>query len=414
MKISLAKVKWWTTALGLLLIVQKNVSAAPDIVAPTSVSGLSICKEDTNIVLTWPSAPSERFIVLWHPEVSVESRWIELTNQLCAAPLTNQTTFSDSGALVRGPAMLTNANLADFYRVFVIPDFWFDMNEVELVGGPNCGQDFLPLYIGSLESWDLFQPQITLLVDSEPNSYEKLFFAEAATEQINFGTRKKPHWECARGLWFWHDTLPNGEHTLQLRSLLAFNSLVEGCQYVTMTNRPVRIRINNQISYPDWQPFIQGDTYTFAAHSTTRRVNWRIDVYDLRGWLLISKTGRTTNGEIRWTWNLRDKRGQSHDDFDANPSFRSLLTTWPLNDQIKGAQALLPRQDEQALSDWWIEHLGRDFVREPFPKGQSKTKTVITESPSGEKQALVRPLDLIHFHPAIHTSTVGAQKTPRN
>lgn len=409
MKITIAKVKQWTTALSLLLVLQISVPAAPDLVAPNSVSGLSIRKEDTNIVLAWPSAPPERFVVLWHPEVSEESRWIELTNQLCASPLTNQTIFRDPGAFIRGPAMLTNVSVADFYRVFIIPDFWFDMNEIELVGGPNCGQDFLPLYSGSKETWDWFQPQITLLVDGEPNSFERLFFAEVAIERINFGTRKKPHWEYARGFWFWHDTLPNGEHTLQLRSMLALNSLVEGCQYLTLTNRPLRVRVNNEISYPDWQPFIQGDTYTFAAHSTTPRVNWRIDVYDYRGRLLISKTGRTTNGEIHWTWNLRDKRGLSHDDFDTDQGFRSFLTTWPLNDQIKGAQALLMRNDKRILSDWWIDHLGRDFVRELFPKGQRKTKTVITESPSGESQALVRPLDLFRSNPAVQTSTIGVQ-----
>ena len=118
MKITIAKVRQWTTTLSLLLALQESLSAAPDIVAPKNMSGLSIRKEGTNIVLTWPSAPPERFVVLWHLEVSVESRWIELTNQLCASPLTNQTIFRDPGAFVRGPAMLTNADLADFYRVF--------------------------------------------------------------------------------------------------------------------------------------------------------------------------------------------------------------------------------------------------------------------------------------------------------
>ncbi len=377
-------------ACGLLLRSGADLWAVSDLVEPVSVAGLTIQKADGKAILTWPSHPRESFVVLWRPEVSVYARWIELTNQLRASASTNQTVFCDQAAFTRGPAMLTNVNLAGFYRVFLIPDFWFDMNGVELRGSTNCGEDFLPFFNGSKETWDLFKPQATLVVDGEPSSA-----ADEGVERINFRSQKRPYWAYSRGLWFQHDTLRNGEHALQLSTLLTLNTIVgDASQFLTLTNRPVRVRVNNEISYEDWLPFIQGDTYTFVARSATPRVNWRIDVYDKQERLIASKTGRTTNGEIRWTWNLRDKQGRSRDDFDSDQSFRSALTTWPVSEPAKGSQGLLEKRDEGTPSVWWSERLGRDFVRKPPSEEESRRRFIFMEPHPMETNALTRPLEL--------------------
>ena len=365
---------------------------------PQSVDGLHFQMVSTNVCLTWPSHPHESFAILWRSNNDVQVPWVVLTNPLPASTKASETTFLDIGAFGRSSIMAANTNFGDFYRVFVVPDFWFDMSGIELVGELDCGEDFLPFYNGTKETDDLFKPQITLLVDGEQFGFlesEKPFYTEEATERINFGTRKQPRWEYSRGLWFTHDTLPNGEHTLQLAALLTLNLFVgEQSQYLKFTNRPVRVRINNEISYPDWQPLIQGGSYTFAARSATRRVNWRIDVYDLWGRLLISKTGRTTDGEIRWTWDLRDKQGQSHGDSDTDHSFKSHLTTWPLNEQVKGAQALQARQDKPISREWWTDRLGDDFVRKSRSGMESVRRTVKTNKLPSEDQLLSRPLEL--------------------
>lgn len=362
-------------------------SASPDLIEPESVAGLNIQKADGNAILNWPSHPRESFVVLWRPEVSVYARWIELTNQLRATPSANQTVFHDQAAFTRGPGMLTNANLADFYRVFLVPDFWFNMNGVELRGSTNCGEDFLPYYNGSKETWDLFKPQVTLVVDGQP-----LSVADEGVERINFGTQRKPSWAYSRGLWFQHDLLPNGEHTLQLSALLTLNTIVGGAsQFLTLTNRPVRVRVNNEISYENWNPSIQADTYTFVARSATPRVRWRIDVRDIKGSLLESKTGRTTNGEIRWTWDLRDTEGKTHED---DWTFVPTLTTWSMSEPAKGSQALLPKKDSQTPSRWWSDRLGRDFVRQPPSEEENRRRFIYLESLPQETNALTRPLEL--------------------
>ena len=389
---------WGEAVIIAALLLRTAVGA--ELVEPESVAGLNVRKEDGNVVLSWPSDPRESFVVLWRPAISVKARWIELTNQLHASPLTNETVFLDQAAFLRGPAMLTNANLAAFYRVFLIPDFWFDLNGVELRGGPNCGEDFLPFYNGSKETDTIFEPHVSLLVDNEKFHTEEStvdFGTEESVERTNFGAREKPRWAYSRGLWFQHDTLPNGEHTLQLSTLLTLNLIAgDATQYLTLTNQPVRVRINNEISYPEWQPLIQGDTYTFVARSATQRANWRIEVYNLRGQLLASRTGRTTTGEIRWTWDLRDKQGQLHDGFDTEQGFRPTLTTWPMAEPMKGGQALLATRSERIRQNWWTDRLGRDFVRKPPTDEESHRRFIYMEPHPLETNALTRPLELFH------------------
>jgi|GEM_PF-3366286 len=332
-RFKLQGIKVFVVVVSTLVLLARSAGAATDFEEPESVDGLTVHREANGVVLTWPSHPREKFVVLWRPEKTIEAVWIELTNQMSAAAMTNLTVFRDTDAFTRAPAMLTNENLADFYRVFVIPDFWFDMDGVELRGGPNCGEDFLPFYTGSKESGTLFEPHVSVLVNGEEfctDGSELDFDTEKSIELVNFGTGKRPYWAHARGFWFWHDTLPNGEYTLQLKTVLRLNLYIgDSGQELILTNKPVRVRVNNKISFAGWQPFIQGDTYTFVARSALSCVHWRIDVYDLKGEKVISKTGRTTNGEIRWVWDLRDKHGRLRADFGPDPGFRCSLTIWP-------------------------------------------------------------------------------------
>lgn len=392
MNLEKRKLKSWSCAAllvtaGFLSVSQCCAGEESDAATPASVAGLVIRKDATNIVLTWPSDPRESFAVLWRSNATMEASWLTLTNPLPAAPNKTKTSFSDHGALNRfNPAEI---NLAELYRVFVIPDFWFDLNGVELHGG----EDFLPFYSGNKETWDLFKPHVSLLVNGEESFMGESRFdfgTDEAIERVNFGTRKKPRWAYARGLWFQHDTLPNGEYTLQLAAQLTLNLIVgDATQYVTFTNKPVRVRITNEINYPDHQPFIQSDTYTYAARSVTRRVNWRYDVYDSRSNLLASKTGQTTNGEIRWTWDLRDTQGKLHDILEGDPYFLPFLTTWPMDETNATAQTVSSHRN-----DWWQRRLGAKFVRKrPTPEEARNNAIYSVESPY-ESKVFARPAEL--------------------
>ena len=377
----------WVTGAG-LLAASAFVAGAQDILAPASVERLRFQPEATNVVLTWPSDPHESFAVLCRSNAMLQTPWVALTNQLRASPSAAQTTFRDLGALRR--LTTTNTNLADFYRVFIIPDFWFDMNGVQLEGGPEqCGEDFLPLYNGTKDTWDLFKPQTTLLVDGNTT------FAQEAIERINFGTRDKPRWAYSRGLWFPHDSLPNGWHTLQLSAVLMLNNFVGDWSWqVTMTNKPARLYITNEVSYVGF-PLTIGSNFNFVAQSANPRVHWRIEVYDSRNGLLISKTGQTTNGDIRWSWNLRDTKGQLHDSLEKDPYLSPKITTWALDEERKRGQHRIGKAPEGSGDDWWSRRLGREFLRKRPSPEDSREHFIHGSDNSLEPQVPARPLGFL-------------------
>lgn len=226
------------TVLALLLLEAAPVIAS-EVTETPSADGLAAHLESTNVVLKCPSHPEESFIILSRSNVTLEARWVVLTNRLRAAA-SNQTTFHDIGGLTRVRA--NESNLVALYRVFVIPDFWFDMNGQVLEGGPqNCGEDYLPIYYGTRATgWE--RPEVTLLVDGES-------FSDVKIERINFGTLKEPLLLPTSGFWFWHAQIPDGRHRLQLVATLSLNGVVgDLSQTVTMTNEPVWVTTGNAFS----------------------------------------------------------------------------------------------------------------------------------------------------------------------
>ncbi len=350
----------------LVLLVVALTARASDIVEPASVEGLSVWAVSRDVLLSWPSDPRESFVVLWRSNATYETPWIALTNQLPAASKTNWTTYCDFGAPARAPSMSTNPALADFYKVVVVPDFWFDMEGVILSGGPkDSGEDFLPLYNGTKETWDLFKPRITLLVDGEQWSSARQFGEERGIERVNYGAPGKPQWTYSRGIWFGHNTLPNGWHTLQLTSLLTLNNSVgERTWYVKFANKPVRVRTTNDITYVGFQALILSSNYTYVAQSVQPRVSWRYEIRDYKGQFLASGAGQTTNGEIRWTWDLRDTHGTVHDrsEIDPHPLVWT-LTTEPLDKEANAGREASEIGQGPAELSWWDRRLGKDFLR---------------------------------------------------
>lgn len=232
----------WAGTVAFLLCVLRPCACVGQISEPASVEGLRFKTISTNLVLTWPSDPRETFAVLWRSNAALETPWIVLSSQLRAASDTNQTTFRHAGALALAHPSATNSGPSDLYRVFVIPDFWFDMEGITLTGGPNDqGEDFLPFYYGTREV-GFFKPATELLVDGQPAGVAGTL--DEDVQRVNFGTANKPQWVYAVGFWFHHDDVADGQHTLQIQSSCLLNSFVgQWSQSVPLTNRPIRVRI---------------------------------------------------------------------------------------------------------------------------------------------------------------------------
>ncbi|HWD93685.1 MAG TPA: hypothetical protein VG938_15185 [Verrucomicrobiae bacterium] len=213
-----------------------------------SVTGIAFRAQASDMVLAWPSTPLESFAVLWRSNSTIETPWATLTN-LIAASAKGLTEFHDRGALLRTPGLKTNADFADLYRVIVIPDFWADMKGAILEGGPNNpGEDFLPFYFGT-DKMDYLKPEVQLFVDGQDDPEDS---GDVDILRVNRGTMEKPQWIYATGIWFAHDRLSEGEHVLQLRSLCRLDYLMERGQSITLTNKPVRVKIKNSQKHSWW------------------------------------------------------------------------------------------------------------------------------------------------------------------
>lgn len=359
----------------------------PDFFEAASVDGLSIKTNPGSIVLTWPSRPPESFAVLWRSNATTEAPWLTLTNQLPASPHAASTTFRHAV----DPSAYDPSTLTNFYRVFLVPDFWFDLDRVVFGGGPKSpGEDFIPIYYGTKEA-GIFTPQVQLVVDGDSDA---AYSGDDDIELVNFGTPDKPRWYHATGFWFNHDTFTNGAHTLQLRTMLTLNSYVgDLSQYLTLTNRTVRVITTNDITFVGYPETVE-DALRIVAQSAQPRVNWRVDIRDSKGRLLASKTGRTLNGDIRWTWDLRDTEGKLHDDLATDPYFAPETTVWPLEGDEKGAQRLMDLSRDQARYRWWCNRLGRDFIhKRPSYEDHMRKVTSSADNPLQSK-VKARPLDL--------------------
>jgi hypothetical protein len=363
------------------------VFAADGIIDCDGVEGMQFHRISTNVVLAWPSNPRETFTVLWRTNTALETPWTELTNQLHAAASTNETIFCDLGALTRVVAMRTNANLDDVYRVFLIPDFWVNLEGITMTGGPqNPGEDFLPLYLG-LTNVDFFMPETSVYVDGEdfPTGPKEI-------QRVNIGTTKKPEWIYATGYWLHHDMLTNGEHTINLHTLFTLNNFVgQYTWYLTVTNQPVHIRVTNAISFVGSYPTVEGP---FVAQSAQHRMNWRIDVYNARSRILARKTGQTLDGNIEWKWNMRDDQGRLHNNFEEDSFFKPWIQVWPLGDQPKGAQLLAERPQAWDYHDYWNERLGHHFVKQQLSAEEYRKRMIKDEPSPHQSQVPPRPLSL--------------------
>ncbi len=64
-----------------------------------AIEGLQISVQYADVILAWPSIPSQNYIVQWRPTLSPSTPWVTLTNSLPADSTTNWTVFVDSGRL---------------------------------------------------------------------------------------------------------------------------------------------------------------------------------------------------------------------------------------------------------------------------------------------------------------------------
>jgi hypothetical protein len=340
----------------------------------SAIVGLGIDKDGTNIVISWPSLGYEHYLIQYRPTLDPGTPWENLNNNY-PANSTNRTTFTLYGVVPppppgEGDGMEASGSSSEpmvmwkdgipmplniypqgfdlsgriilwpggsieewtkefgekydanrgggngpqpeddgpvagdssgFFRVFHIPDW-----SVSITNYTFDGPTFIPVdfkdYMDRVEN-------IEVLLNGEPSHYAE-FTSYISGGQTNWGMRID------------FDRATNGTYQIQLVTTLGLNDEIgDSSVYLALSNLTRSITVFNQVTFPDWNDFIQGDTYTFKARTANSNTDWSIDIYDYLGNYVNTGSGHTTAGQISWTWDLNDSLGNSRNDFGSDPLF---------------------------------------------------------------------------------------------
>jgi len=242
-----------------------------------------------------------------------------------------------------------------FYRVFHIPDWSFNVTNYTYDGPTFFPVDFKD-YMDRMAN-------IQVLLNGEPSPYAE-FTSYVSGGQTNWGV----------GVYF--DRLTNGTYQIQLVTTLRLNDEIgDNSIFLVLSNLTRPIVVFNQVTFPDWNDFIQGDTYTFNAQIANPDTDWWIDIYDLWGNYVNTGSGHTTNGQVSWTWDLYDWLGNNRDDFDSDPYFFSEITFSMLGD---GPQTTAPTpppvKGYPNRGEWVIAFQDRWYIDAPGYPGDLQGK----------------------------------------
>jgi hypothetical protein len=178
-----------------------------------------------------------------------------------------------------------------FFRVFHIPD-WL----VSFDGYQFNGPTFIPVDFASPDAPTNMVDTAQVLLNGQPTDLANLVLGYPIDGTTYAGM----------GIYF--DRMPNGTNTIQLLSTIRQSDILNAdTPFITFSNAPQQIVINNYVNYTNWSDLIYSNSYTFAAHTQTN-VNWEIDIYDENGDFVNSETNYSADGNISWTWDLTDSR----------------------------------------------------------------------------------------------------------
>jgi hypothetical protein len=233
-----------------------------------------------------------------------------------------------------------------FFRVFHIPDWSFNVTNYTYDGPTFFPVDF--------KDYRDLVANIQVLLNGVPSPYAE-FMPNPSAGQTNWGM----------GIYF--DGLTNGTYQIQLVTTLLLNDEIgDSSVFLVLSNLVRSIVVFNQVTFPDWNDFIQGDTYTFNAQTANPNTDWWIDIYDAGENYVATGSGHTTNGQVSWTWDLYDWLGNNRDDFDSDPYFFSEITFSSLGDgpQItKPTRPLLKGYPDRG--EWLVAFQDRRFSDAP-------------------------------------------------
>ena len=104
--------------------------------------------------------------------------------------------------------------------------------------------------------------------------------------------------------------LLNGDYYFQATGMWMLDSTNEfDSAYAQFYSPAVLVTISNQVMYPEWIEDFRDDLMLIKVTSAQTNVDWRLDIYGESGNYVGSFTNHSDDGQIDFSWDLRDGNG---------------------------------------------------------------------------------------------------------
>lgn len=194
-----------------------------------------------------------------------------------------------------------------FFRVWHVPDWNFNVTNYTY-DGPT----FLPVDFADYQDR---VADVRVLLDDQ-------VIADAVFMPYVF-TSGETNW----GMGIYFDLFTNGTYQIQLVTTLRLNDEVgDSSSSVVLSNEVKTITVDNEVTFAGWDDLIQSTNFTFYAQTKTNETDWWIDILDASENYVKGGSGHTSNGQISWTWDLKDTYGTLRDNLDTDPFFYTFIT----------------------------------------------------------------------------------------
>ena len=129
------------------------------------------------------------------------------------------------------------------------------------------------------------------------------------------------------GMGVYFDLFPSGTHQIQLQTTIRLNDEIgDGSVFLTLSNLPRNIVVDNEVTFANWDDLIQSTNFTFSDQTKRLSTDWTIEIRDAWDNVVRTNSGHTSNGQVSWTWDLKDTSGNPRDDIDSDPFFYTYIT----------------------------------------------------------------------------------------
>lgn len=276
-----------------------------------AIEGIQVSVQSSNVVLSWPSATNETYIVQYLPALLSTNSWLTLTDGFPAALNTNLTVFVDSNA-VSPPVWMTNTSGGSSTNIGGLPLPPGGTNSSGLYALPSTG--FYRVVRDGVHIFGLTNGEVLSGTIQQP-----IEFAVGTTDEIIgvsfYDTNDDPIIGSYAapgpgGGWIlnWNTTLSaNGNYAIEAQ--LDFQGTND-----PVVSVPVTVTVSNLFSFPNYLTQLYGSQMWIYAQ-TIPNADVEIDMYDENtNYLFSFYPVSDANGVISGIWDLTDGQGNTYND----------------------------------------------------------------------------------------------------